>query len=223
MARIIAIVSGGLDSVVLAYHLQAQGHDLRMLSVDYGQRHRKEHDYAELAAKRLSTPHDVLDLRQMATLLPGYSLTDDQVDVPDRYYTAPGSVNVIPNRNVILLSVAYAAAAAARADQVAIGTVAGDSPAASDCSPEFIASFNAMEVIACADYAPEGLRVVAPFVELPKHEVIRLGEELKVPWQETWSCYKGLAEQCGTCGACQDRRKAFDLAGVPDPTVYVKG
>ncbi|MDJ1134777.1 7-cyano-7-deazaguanine synthase [Streptomyces iconiensis] len=219
----IAIVSGGLDSVALAYHLHSQGHDLRMLSVDYGQRHRKEHAYAELAAKRLSVPHETVDLRGIAGLLPGYSLTDDEVGVPDQHYTAPGSVNVVPNRNVILLSVAYAAAAAVDADQVAMGSVAEDAVTGSDCSPAFIESFNAMERIACAGYAPEQLSVVAPFITWPKHEVIKRGEELGVPWQETWSCFKGREEQCGVCAACHDRRQAFVLADVHDPTVYTKG
>ncbi|MFE7271054.1 7-cyano-7-deazaguanine synthase [Streptomyces sp. NPDC057623] len=220
MARIVAIVSGGLDSVVLAHELVDQGNDLLMLSIDYGQRHRKEHEFAQRTADRLSADYEVVDLRNIATMLPGYSLTDSSVDVPDQHYTAPGSVNVVPNRNVILLSVAFGRAAAEKADKVAIGTVAGDDATAPDCSRAFIDAFNTMERVATAGYAPEGLEVVAPFIDMPKHEVINLGERLGVPWQETWSCFNNYDLQCGLCAACQDRQLAFQKSDVSDPTQY---
>ncbi len=220
MARIVAIVSGGLDSVVLAHELVDQGNDLLMLSIDYGQRHRKEHEFAQRTADRLSADYEVVDLRNIATMLPGYSLTDNRVDVPDQHYTAPGSVNVVPNRNVILLSVAFGRAAAEKADKVAIGTVAGDDATAPDCSRAFIDAFNTMERVATAGYAPEGLEVVAPFIDMPKHEVINLGERLGVPWQETWSCFNNYDLQCGLCAACQDRQLAFQKSDVSDPTQY---
>lgn len=222
MARVIAIVSGGLDSVVLAHHLHAEGHEVQLLSIDYGQRHRKEHDYARLVAGYIGAEHEILDLGNVAAILPGYSLTDSQVDVPDQHYTAPGSVNVVPNRNVILLSVAYGKAAAVRADQVAIGALAGDGDTAPDGSAEFISAFNSMEKVACAGYAPAHLEVVAPFIDLHKHDVIRLGEKLGVDWTETWSCFKGAEVHCGTCAACVDRMQAFERAKVTDPTVYSK-
>ncbi|MFJ7272725.1 7-cyano-7-deazaguanine synthase [Streptomyces sp. NPDC099050] len=223
MARIVATVSGGLDSVVLAHHLVDQGHDLLMLSIDYGQRHRKEHEFAERTAVRLEADYEVVDLRNIATMLPGYSLTDSNVDVPDQHYTAPGSVNVVPNRNVILLSVAFGRAAAEKADKVAIGTVAGDDTTAPDCSREFIDAFNAMERVATAGYAPAELQVIAPFIDVAKSEVINLGDRLGVRWAETWSCFNGYDVQCGLCAACQDRRLAFEKSDVSDPTEYRNG
>lgn len=222
MARVVAVVSGGLDSVVLAHHLHQEGHELQLLSIDYGQRHRKEHEYAALAARRTGASHDVLDLPNIASALPGYSLTDSSVDVPDQHYTAPGSVNVVPNRNVILFSLAYGRAAAVKADQVAVGTVKGDDATAPDCSAEFIASFNAMERIATAGYAPAHLEVVAPFIDMTKGDVIRRGQQLGVDFTETWTCFKGQEIHCGVCAACQDRRLAFRAAEVADPTVYQK-
>ncbi|WP_378733267.1 7-cyano-7-deazaguanine synthase [Nocardia brasiliensis] len=220
MARIIAVVSGGLDSIVLAYHLHCEGHDLYLLSIDYGQRHRKEHDFAALAARKTGAAHDVLKLADIATALPGYSLTDPSVDVPDQHYTLPGSVNVVPNRNVILFSVAYGRAAAIKADQVAVGAIAGDDATAPDSSAEFIAAFNAMEKIATAGYVPPHLEVVAPFINMTKNEVILRGQQLGVNFAETWSCFKGQEVHCGVCAACQDRRIAFAVAQVTDPTVY---
>ncbi|GGL84873.1 7-cyano-7-deazaguanine synthase [Streptomyces anthocyanicus] len=223
MARVVAVVSGGLDSVVLAYHLHQEGHDLQLLSINYGQRHRKEHDFASLAARRIGALHDELDLSNLSAALPGYSLTDPSVEVPDQHYTQPGSVNVVPNRNVILFSVAFGHAAALRADQVAVGAIAGDDATAPDCSAKFIASFNAMEEIATAGYAPPHLRVVAPFIRMTKGDVILRGQELGVDFSETWSCFKGQEVQCGVCAACEDRRLAFSAAGVVDPTLYKEG
>jgi 7-cyano-7-deazaguanine synthase len=191
-----------------------------MLSIDYGQRNRKEHEFAKRAADRLGADYEVVDLHNIATLLPGYSLTDSGVDVPDQHYTAPGSVNVVPNRNVILLSVAFGRAVAEKADKVAIGTVAGDDATAPDCSSAFIDAFNAMERVATAGYAAVGLQVIAPFVDMPKHEVINLGQRLGVPLHETWTCFNNYDVQCGLCAACQDRRLAFQKSGMSDPTLY---
>lgn len=222
MDRTVAVVSGGIDSVVLAHHLHAEGHQLSLLSIDYGQRHRKEHEFARRTAERLKSPHEVADLRAIGTLLPGNALTDSEVGVPDHGGEVSGVVNVVPNRNVILLSVAFAKATAENADNVAIGTVAGDADTGPDCSPAFLSAFNAMERVACAGFAPENLAVVAPFIEMPKHEVIRLGQALGVPWQETWSCFRGGVEQCGVCATCYDRRTSFEKAEVHDPTVYAR-
>ncbi|MFJ1706958.1 7-cyano-7-deazaguanine synthase [Kitasatospora sp. NPDC088346] len=222
MKRIVAVVSGGLDSVVLAHHLRRQGHQLHLLSIDYGQRHRNEHDYAALAARRTGSTHHVVDVRNLATVLPGYSLTDRQVDVPDRSYTETGSVNVVPNRNVILFAIAFAHAAAVKADAVAVGAVAGDDATAPDSSAAFLDAFNTMERIATAGLAPPSLVVEAPFITMPKREVILLGQELGVDFTETWSCFKGRTKHCGVCAACQDRRKEFAAAGVEDPTDYSK-
>jgi 7-cyano-7-deazaguanine synthase len=127
---------------------------------------------------------------------------------------------VVPNRNVILFSVAFGRAAAVKADQVAVGTIAGDDATAPDCSAEFIASFNAMEKIATAGYAPPHLEVVAPFISMTKGEVIRRGMELGVDFTETWSCFKGQEIHCGVCAACEDRRLAFAAAETTDPTPY---
>ncbi|MFF4053773.1 7-cyano-7-deazaguanine synthase [Streptomyces chartreusis] len=221
MPKTVAVVSGGLDSVTMAHHLHEQGHSLHLLSVNYGQRHLVEHEFASKTARRLGAPHDVADLSAVGRLMSGSSLTDSTVDVPDHHTGASngGSPNVVPNRNALLLSVAFAVAVAQKAETVAVGVV-DDLGAAPDSNAAFIDSFLAMERIATRGYAHPDLTLTAPLVRLRKSDVVTLGEKLGVPWDETWSCFRGDALQCGRCAACAERRSAFRDAGVSDPTIY---
>ncbi|MBW8086676.1 7-cyano-7-deazaguanine synthase [Streptomyces hygroscopicus subsp. hygroscopicus] len=220
MSKTVAIVSGGLDSVTMAYHLHAQGHTLRLLSVNYGQRHLIEHEFAAKAARTLGAPHDVVDLSPVGKLMHGSSLTDLDVDVPDQKRDSPGeSPNVVPNRNALLLSVAFAVAVAEKAEAVAIGVI-DDPQAAPDANTAFLDSFLAMEKVATRGYAHPELTLTAPLAGLRKSGVVSLGEKLGVPWTETWTCMRGGAVHCGRCASCWDRQEAFQEAGVTDPTTY---
>ncbi|MEV5499524.1 7-cyano-7-deazaguanine synthase [Nonomuraea fuscirosea] len=246
-AKTVAVVSGGLDSVVLAHHLAAAGEDLLLLSVDYGQKALKEHEFAELAATRLNAPHEVVRIPAVSALVPGYSLTDAEVETPRRSFdnvrsklpasmdhvgsfdattvdwaAKPGAVDVLPNRNVLICTVAFMRAVTAGAQSVAVGMIAGSAVNTPDTSAEFVAAFNAMEREATKGYVPETLAIVAPFIGMSKPEVVVRGQELGVPMGETWSCYNGGPVQCGECGGCIARRSAFHLAKVSDPTVYRK-
>src|SRR5260370_35494838 len=141
MPKAIAIVSGGLDSVTLAYLLHAEGYELHLLSFDYGQRHKKELAYAELCAKRLNVAFDIVDLSSLGQFLKGSALTDT-IPVPDGHYAAPTmAITVVPNRNAMMLSVEYAVALAEQARVVAIGVHAGDHFIYSDCCHAFISPF----------------------------------------------------------------------------------
>lgn len=221
MSRAIALLSGGLDSVTLAYHLAAKGHALHLLSFDYGQRHKQELEYAAKCAAALSAQHDIIDLSAITPLLSGSALTDD-IAVPEGHYAAPNMrVTVVPNRNAIMLAVAYAAAVAEGASLVATGVHAGDHPIYPDCRPEFIEAFDRMERFATDGHAADGLHLYAPFVHMSKAEIVALGAALFVPYADTWSCYKGGVAHCGVCGTCVERREAFQLAGVADPTRYM--
>lgn len=219
--KIVAIVSGGMDSVTAAYHLANQGHQLVALSVNYGQRHARELECAALAAERLGAPHHVVDLRTVTQLLTGSALTDPSVPVPDGHYEDDTMrQTVVPNRNAMMLDVAVAAAVAMGAEAVATGVHAGDHAVYPDCRPEFIEAFQAMARIANEGFAVPRFAVLAPFLSNSKAEIAALGHQLGVPWADTWSCYKGGRVHCGTCGTCVERREAFVLAKVPDPTSY---
>lgn len=220
MSKAIAIVSGGLDSVTLAYLLRAEGYELHLLSFDYGQRHKKELAFAELCAKRLKAAFDVVDLSSITRFLKGSALTD-AIPVPDGHYAASNmAITVVPNRNAMMLSVAYAVAVAEQAKVVAFGVHAGDHFIYPDCRPTFIAAFDAMQRVAVEGFGEPQLRLEAPFMHISKDQIVRLGTTLQVPYIDTWSCYKGEEKHCGTCGTCVERKEAFELADVADPTEY---
>ncbi|WP_170330271.1 7-cyano-7-deazaguanine synthase QueC [Ruegeria arenilitoris] len=216
--KTIVICSGGLDSVSLA-HIVARDHQLSgLISFDYGQRHRKELDYAALCAQRLGVPHDIIDLRSVGAVLTGSALTDD-VDVPDGHYAEDSMrVTVVPNRNAIMLTVAFGAAAARGADTVATAVHGGDHFIYPDCRPSFTQAFEAMQKHALDGYADVSL--FTPFVHRSKADIVTEGARADTPFAQTWSCYKGGEHHCGRCGTCVERREAFHLAGVEDPTFY---
>lgn len=221
MRTTVAVISGGLDSTALAYELKFKGHDLRLMSFNYGQRHRKELEFAAATAERLGVPWTLVDLTGITHLLAGSSLTSDDVEVPDGHYAAESMrATVVPNRNAIMLNIAAGYAVSIGARHIATGVHAGDHYIYPDCRPAFISSLNHMLNMATEGHSKPGFSVLAPFVHLSKANIVRLGEHYKVPWRETWSCYKGGDVHCGTCGTCRERKEAFELADVPDPTVY---
>ena len=218
--RAVAIVSGGMDSVTLAYLLKSEGYELHLLSVDYGQRHAKEIGYAERCAGRLGASFDVADIFGVGRLLGGSALTDD-VDVPHGYYAAENmAVTVVPNRNAIMLSIAYGVAVARKAALVATAVHTGDHYIYPDCRPGFVEAFDQMQREAVEGLADESLRLYAPFIDETKAGIVEVGAKLGVPYEDTWSCYEGGELHCGLCGTCIERKEAFGLAGVPDPTEY---
>lgn len=216
--KTIAIVSGGMDSVTLAYYLKSQGHDLHLVSFNYNQRHKKEIDFAIQNAVLLEVPHSIVDLSTVGAFLKGSSLTDN-IDVPDGHYAEDSMrITVVPNRNAIMLAIAYGIAVAEKADAVAIGNHAGDHFIYPDCRPEFVDSFRIMQNIAIGDFGSVDL--LAPFTSITKANIVSIGTEINVPYALTWSCYKGKQHHCGQCGTCVERKEAFELAHVEDPTVY---
>jgi len=216
----LVVCSGGLDSVTLAYLVAAEGRLARLVSFDYGQRHRKELAFAVAAAAALKTPHDLIDIASVGARLSGSALTDPaHQDVPDGHYAEETMrVTVVPNRNAIMLTIAFGLAASTGADAVALAVHGGDHFIYPDCRPGFIAAFRSMQERALEGMWQIGLE--APFLSGSKADIVRRGAELGVPFAATWSCYKGGAAHCGRCGTCVERREAFHLAGVADPTEY---
>jgi 7-cyano-7-deazaguanine synthase len=126
------------------------------------------------------------------------------------------TLTTVPNRNMVLLAIALSLAIQLQADAVAFGAHGGAYTPYADCQPEFAA---AMDQAAQHCHRP-GLRVLAPFIDWDKADIVRRGAALGVPWSWTYSCYAGGPKHCGRCGTCQDRALAFRRAGIPDPTAY---
>ena len=220
MTGTLVVCSGGMDSVTLAHACAAEGSVTRLLTFDYGQRHKKEIAFAKRAADRLGVPHDVMDITSVTRFLTGSALTDpDHVDVPDGHYAEDSmKQTVVPNRNAIFLALAFGVASAEGASAVAAAVHAGDHFIYPDCRPEFVDAFQVMQ-----DRALEGMwevKLHTPYVTRTKAEIVKIGADLGVPFEETWSCYKGGDIHCGRCGTCVERAEAFRDAGVDDPTEY---
>ena len=125
---------------------------------------------------------------------------------------------VVPNRNAIMLSIAFGLAASEDIPSVATAIHSGDHYIYPDCRPAFAESFSRMQHYALQDIAE--IKLLTPFINISKAEIIRIGSTLNVPFSETWSCYKGEDIHCGKCGTCVERQEAFFIAGVEDPTTY---
>lgn len=215
--KAVVLFSGGLDSTVLSYKLQSENAELKLLSIDYGQRHNCELASGSMIAKSLGVPHTVIKLPMLAALLRGSSLTDNSISLPLGHYAEESMKStVVPNRNMILLSLAAGHAISLKFDTVAYAAHAGDHTIYPDCRPEFA---DAMEnALSKADWNKINLH--RPFVKMNKSDLVKLGIELGVPFEMTWSCYAGGKLHCGKCGTCVERKEAFELIGLSDPTKY---
>lgn len=222
MPKAVLIVSGGMDSATLAYYYKSKGYDLHLVGFDYGQRHKKELVSLRVVGDLLRAKVDIIDLSHLKDHLRGSSLTSDDIVVPDGHYAEETMrITVVPNRNMIMIAIATGIAVAEQADVVATGVHAGDHYIYPDCRPQFIEPLAKAIEQGTEGHSKEGFTLEAPFVNIDKAEIARLGAQLGVPYEITWSCYKGGDIHCGTCGTCYERQEAFLLAKVNDPTEYL--
>lgn len=215
--KTILIYSGGMDSTVLLYNLLAEGDEVAALSIDYGQRHRRELGAGHAITTRLGVEHHLADLSALRPLLAGSSQTSEGVAVPHGHYAAETmKLTVVPNRNMLMLAVAGAWAISRKADRIAYAAHAGDHAIYPDCREEFVQPL--AQALENADW--HRVRIARPFITMTKAEICGLGHRLGVPFDLTYSCYEGRDAHCGKCGTCVERKEAFQLANVNDPTVY---
>lgn len=214
--KIVTVISGGMDSITMLHKLHHEGHEIKAISFNYGQRHSKELEMAKVNCKDLNIEHRVIDITFLQNLIHKSALTGD-IDVPEGHYEDDNmKLTVVPNRNMILASLAIGFAVNEEYDAIALGVHSGDHAIYPDCRPEFIQSLDNVSQI--ANYKP--IKVLAPFINANKTEIIRQGLEIGVDYAKTWTCYKGLEKACGRCGSCQERFEAFKNNGVEDPLEY---
>lgn len=215
--KTVVVFSGGLDSTTLLYHLIALGHEVKAISFDYGQRHRKELDAARTIAKLLAIEHRIVNVSGLAEIFGANALTDDSVAVPHGVYSSETMhVTVVPNRNMIMISIATGWAIALGFDSVAFGAHSGEYTPYPDCQPAFAAAINS--ATQSCDYNP--IEVLAPFVNWTKAEIVRRGRELSIDFELTWSCYEGKESPCGKCSTCRDRFNAIHQSGPASNSAY---
>lgn len=216
MQKAVVIYSGGMDSFTLLNELHQQDKEIHAVSFNYGQRHSKELNYAAVVCQRLGITHKIVDVSAINQLMQGSSLTSD-VDVPEGHYEEESmKATVVPNRNMIMISMAVAYAVSIEAQHVYIGAHAGDHAIYPDCRAEFITEIN--NVTAIANYFP--VSVQAPYIAMSKGEIAEIGGLLSLDYSQAWTCYNGREKACGKCGACQERIEAMEFAGIVDPMEY---
>lgn len=216
--KTLVVCSGGLDSVTLAYQVAQQRHLVGLLTFNYGQRHQKEIIFAELAAKRLGVPLRLVDITAVGQLLRS-SLTDDSLVVPQGHYHADNMAStVVPNRNAIMLTIAFGLADSLGAQAVAIAVHGGDHFIYPDCRPAFIQAFVQMQNLALDKTPP--IELYSPYLTLGKGDIAKQAIKYRVPIHETWSCYNGGEQHCGRCATCIERLQAIDEAQAQDDTLY---
>lgn len=198
----VLLLSGGLDSLVLLASEIDKGEKPDCVSFEYGQRHRKELEAGGKIAEYYKVKRTIFTLPALA--LGGSALTDDSIDVPKGMHFADRgqSITVVPNRNLIMLSIAAAWAVQKQESIVLYAAHAGDSHVYPDCRPEFVQAASAVMKLACEIF------VHAPFLTKNKTDIVMLGKRLRAPLELSWSCYQGGEFPCGECGACIERKEA---------------
>lgn len=213
----VVIVSGGLDSTVLLHFVaKCFPFDVYALSFNYGQRHSKELECAKYQANCVGCKeHKIVDISSIKELLSSSALIDVSKDIPSQEYSVEVARHTyVPNRNMIMLSIAVAYAENIGAKHVFYGAHLTDAESVYlDCRFNFVKAVS--EASSLATY--NQVRIIAPFATFRKEDIILLGAGLGVDFSKTWSCYRGGDVPCKTCATCLERKKAFENCGLQDP------
>ncbi|WP_408097553.1 7-cyano-7-deazaguanine synthase QueC [Peredibacter sp. HCB2-198] len=221
MEKAIVLLSGGMDSLVCAGEALAENKEVSFLHMNYGQktsvRERKSFDDIADFYHIKESDRKIIDMTFLKQI-GGSSLTDEKIDVK----TYQGDSNVIPDsyvpfRNSIILSLAVSWAEVVGATKLYIGANYEDSPGYPDCRPSYYEAFN--RVIKEGTKAGN-IEIVTPVLMMKKRDIVLKGQELKVPFALSWSCYKSSDKACGVCDSCALRLRGFREAGIKDPIDY---
>lgn len=209
--KCVLILSGGVDSTTLLYEVVKGGYQVYAIGFGYGQRHIKELDYAAKTCYKLGVPYIIADIPQ---ILGGSALTDKLIEVPEGHYAADNmKITVVPNRNAIMIMLAAGYAESIGASKVFYGVHAGDHFQYWDTRPEFFKAIN--DVLVLNDLYPVKLK--APFINMTKIDIVKLGIKLSVDYSQTWSCYLGEERPCLKCGTDIERTESFLKNNIKDP------
>jgi 7-cyano-7-deazaguanine synthase len=223
MKRAIVLLSGGLDSATALYWAKKNGYKPICLSVDYGQRHKRELASAKKLAKAVGAKH--LDVKlNLPWLSVSSLLSDSKLRLPDVPIGRIGRDGIpstyVPGRNTVLVSLAISLADAEGACAIVVGANVLDFSGYPDCRPDFFRAFEKVAKLGTRrGEEKRAIQIFAPLVEMGKAEIVRLASRIGVPLQHTWSCYAGGGRPCGRCDSCKLRAKGFEEAGLKDPVL----
>lgn len=211
----VIVVSGGMDSITLLYDKKEE--IVLAVTFDYGSKHNaREIAWAKVHCGRLGIRHIVIKLDFMQKYFTS-SLLEGGDEIPEGHYADENMKStVVPFRNGIMLSVAAGIAESNGLKKILIANHGGDHTIYPDCRPEFIGAMD--RAIANGTY--EDVRIDAPYTNITKADIAKIGKRLGIDYSETWSCYKGGERHCGKCGTCIERKEAMALAGIDDRTEY---
>jgi 7-cyano-7-deazaguanine synthase len=216
--KVVVLLSGGMDSVTAFYDARKEHEVVGAVSFHYGSKHNdREIFFAAHHAAKLDVPHSVIPLAFVGELFKS-DLLQSGGEIPKGHYEEQTmKKTVVPFRNGIMLSVAAGYAESMEAHGLVIAAHAGDHAIYPDCREDFMKSMG--EAIRLGTYAQ--VELLRPFIAMTKADIAARGAALGIDYAKTWSCYVGGDVHCGECGTCVERREAFLLAGVPDPTQYL--
>nr|MBP7473209.1 7-cyano-7-deazaguanine synthase QueC [Prevotella sp.] len=211
----VIIVSGGMDSITMLYDKKEE--IALGISFNYGSNHNaKEIPFAEMHCKRLGIEHITIDLAFIHKYFKS-SLLEGAGAIPEGNYDDENMRStVVPFRNGIMLSIAVGIAESRGLKNVLIANHAGDHTIYPDCRPSFINFMNK----ASQEGTFVNINILAPYTNITKSDIARIGKKLGLDYSETWSCYKGGEKHCGKCGTCMERKEALREAGIEDNTEY---
>lgn len=213
--KCVVVFSGGPDSATVAYWAKNQGYQVFPITFKYGQIAEKETQAAQKIAETLGTTSKIVDLSALKDIFGGVtSLCNTNIPLTSEF----SSPIIVPFRNGIFLSVAVAYAVAVGSEKIFYGAQGSDEPFYPDCRREFYEAFEKAARMGTG----EEITIKAPFSRGKKADLIIEGVKLGVPFEFTWSCYRNGKKHCGVCESCVNRKKAFQEAGIEDPTVYEK-
>jgi len=220
MKRAVVLLSGGLDSTVVTYAALAEGYEVIALTLTYGQLHTTEIDKAKITTSKHNIEHFVVPVS-----LPwkGSALLDDMIPIPtgrDEDAMSDIPATYVPARNTIFLSLALSLAEVRNATAIFIGANQLDFSGYPDCRGDYFQSAQQLFDKATKQTTEgEKIKIVTPLLDMTKEDIVRFGQTLDVPFEDTWTCYVGGNAPCGTCDACVLRSKGFSAVGIQDPIV----
>lgn len=216
--KVVVLCSGGMDSVTALYWARSVHDVVAVVSFDYGAKHNhRELPFAAAHAAQLGRRHEVIPLEFVNRLFASDLLKSGGA-IPEGHYAAENmKQTVVPFRNAIMLSIACGFAESVGAEGLVIAAHTGDHTIYPDCREDFMVAMG--ETMRLGTYA--GVQLLRPFIAQTKGQIAAEGARLGVDFARTWSCYKGGALHCGVCGTCVERREAFLVAGLADPTRYL--